>query len=195
MAAFEAALDVFRGLGASVRPVTLPPIEQFDDAKKIIAISELFTIHAADLRTRPELFGASLRYRIIAGGLVRAEDYIQAMRLRTELARSLQAVLATVDLLMLPTSEPARKLEPVPPVHPVHAAVAHRGVQCRRQSRPVGVQRLRRRAACRSRCRSSAACSTRPRCCAPATPTKRRRHGATSVRCFSAERDPRLAPP
>ena len=115
MAAFEAALDVFRGLGASVRPVTLPPIEQFDDAKKILAISELFTIHAADLRTRPELFGASLRYRIIAGGLVRAEDYIQAMRLRTELARSLQAVLSTVDLLMLPTGEPARKLEPVHP--------------------------------------------------------------------------------
>jgi len=115
MAAFEAALGVFRGLGVSVRPVTLPPIEQFDDAKKIIAISELFTIHAADLRTRPELFGASLRYRIIAGGLVRAEDYIQAMRLRTELARSLQAVLSTVDLLMLPTAEPAGKLEPVHP--------------------------------------------------------------------------------
>ena len=115
MAAFEAALDVFRGLGASVRPVTLPPIEQFDDAKKIIAISELFTIHAADLRQRPELFGASLRYRIIAGSLVRAEDYIQAMRLRTELARSLQAVLSTVDLLMLPTGEPAGKLQPVHP--------------------------------------------------------------------------------
>lgn len=115
MAAFEAALEVFRGLGASVRPVTLPLIEQFDDAKKIIAISELFTIHAADLRTRPELFGASLRYRIIAGGLVRAEDYLQAMRLRTDLARSLQAVLSTVDLLMLPTGEPARKLEPVHP--------------------------------------------------------------------------------
>ena len=114
MAAFEAALDVFRGMGASVRPVTLPPIQQFDDAKKTLAIAELFTIHAADLRTRPELFGASLRYRIIAGGLVRAEDYIQAMRLRTDLARSLQAALSTVDVLMLPTGEPAGKLEPVP---------------------------------------------------------------------------------
>ena len=114
MAAFEAALNVFRGLGASVRPVTLPPIEQFDDVKKIIAISELFTIHAPDLRKRPELFGASLRYRIIAGGLVRAEDYIQAMRLRTDLARSLQAALSTVDVVMLPTAEPAGKLEPVP---------------------------------------------------------------------------------
>jgi len=114
MAAFEAALAVFRGMGASVRPVTLPSIEQFDDVKKTIAIAELFTIHSGDLRTRPELFGASLRYRIIAGGLVRAEDYIQAMRLRTDLARSLQTVLSTVDVLMLPTAEPAGKLEPVP---------------------------------------------------------------------------------
>ena len=124
--------------------MTLPPLQQFDDAKKIIAVSELFTIHAADLRTRPEMFGASLRYRIIAGGLVRAEDYIQAMRLRTELARGLQTVLSTVDLLMLPTGEPAGKLEPVPPVEPVHAAVVHGAVQCRRQSRAVGVQWLRR---------------------------------------------------
>lgn len=114
-AAFDAALEVFRGLGATVRPVVLPPLQQFDDAKKVIAVAELFTIHGRDLRTRPELFGASLRYRIIAGGLVRAEDYIQAQRQRTDLARAMQKVMSTVDLLMLPTGEPAGKLEPVPP--------------------------------------------------------------------------------
>jgi aspartyl-tRNA(Asn)/glutamyl-tRNA(Gln) amidotransferase subunit A len=114
-AAFEAALDVFCGLGATVRPVTMPPLKQFDDCKKTIAVAELFTIHGADLRTRPELFGASLRYRIVAGGLVRAEEYIQAMRMRTDLARAMQAVMTTVDVLMLPTNEPAGKLEPIPP--------------------------------------------------------------------------------
>ncbi len=114
-AAFDAALEVFRGLGATVRPVTLPSLQQFDDTKKIIAVSELFTIHGKDLRTRPDLFGASLRYRIIAGGLVRAEEYIQAQRLRTDLARAMQKVMTTVDLVMLPTTEPAGKLEPVPP--------------------------------------------------------------------------------
>jgi hypothetical protein len=36
---------------------------------------------------RPELFGESLRYRIIAGGLVRAEEYLLALRARTDLAR------------------------------------------------------------------------------------------------------------
>jgi aspartyl-tRNA(Asn)/glutamyl-tRNA(Gln) amidotransferase subunit A len=114
-ASFEAALDVFRGLGCTVRPVKLPPLWNYETAKKTIAVAELFTIHGKDLRERPELFGASLRFRIIAGGLVRAEEYIQAMRWRTELARAMQAVMATVDLLMLPTGEPAGKLEPVPP--------------------------------------------------------------------------------
>ena len=115
LAAFEAALEVYRSLGCSVRPVKLPPLQQFDDAKKTIAVAELFAIHGKDLRTRPELFGASLRFRIIAGGLVRAEEYINAMRLRTDLARAMQTVMETVDVLMLPTGEPAGKLEPVPP--------------------------------------------------------------------------------
>jgi aspartyl-tRNA(Asn)/glutamyl-tRNA(Gln) amidotransferase subunit A len=114
-AAFDAALDVFRGLGCLVRPVTLPPLRDYEYCKKIIAVAELFTIHGKDLRERPELFGASLRFRIIAGGLVRAEEYIQAMRWRTDLARAMQAAMATVDLLMLPTAEPAGKLEPVAP--------------------------------------------------------------------------------
>jgi aspartyl-tRNA(Asn)/glutamyl-tRNA(Gln) amidotransferase subunit A len=114
-AAFDAALGVFKTLGAEIREVSLPPLQAFEDAKKVIAIVELFSIHEQDLRTRPELFGASLRYRIIAGGLVRAEEYVQAMRARTDLARAMQAVMATVDVMMLPTGEPAGRLVPVPP--------------------------------------------------------------------------------
>ena len=37
------------------------------------------------------------------------------MRSRTDLARAMQTVMATVDVLMLPTQEPAGKLEPVSP--------------------------------------------------------------------------------
>lgn len=113
--AFDVALAVFRDLGAEIRDVTLPSLKEYEDAKKIIAVAELFTIHGPDLRTRPELFGASLRHRIIAGGLVRAEEYIQAMRHRSVLARAMQAAMAPIDVMMLPTAEPAGKLEPIPP--------------------------------------------------------------------------------
>lgn len=114
-AGFDAALDVFRGLGASIRAIDLPPLADYDACKKVIAMSELFSIHGPNLRARPELFGASLRYRIIAGGLIRAEDYVQAMRMRVGLASRMQAALREVDLIMLPTAEPAKTLQPVPP--------------------------------------------------------------------------------
>lgn len=114
-AALDTALAVFRDMGATVRPIELPPLIQYEDSKRIIAMSELFAIHAEDLRRRPEKFGASLRYRIIAGGLIRAEDYLQASRLRTTLAQAMQAALREVDVIMLPAGEPARTLQPQPP--------------------------------------------------------------------------------
>ena len=114
-AGFDAALAVFRDLGATLRAVEPPPLQLFDDAKKIIAIAELYSIHENELKTRAELFGASLRRRIIAGGLVRAEDYVQAMRVRRDLAIAMQQIFTTIDLMMLPTCEPAGKLEPTPP--------------------------------------------------------------------------------
>jgi aspartyl-tRNA(Asn)/glutamyl-tRNA(Gln) amidotransferase subunit A len=111
---FDAALAVFRDLGAEIRAVEPPPMQLFNDAKKVIAMTELYSIHEKDLKTRPELFGDSLRYRIIAGSLIRAEDYVQAMRVRRDLAIALQQVFATIDLMLLPTGEPVGKLEPVP---------------------------------------------------------------------------------
>jgi aspartyl-tRNA(Asn)/glutamyl-tRNA(Gln) amidotransferase subunit A len=114
-AGFDAALAVFRDLGATVRAVEPAPLQLFDDAKKIIAIAELYSIHENDLKTRAELFGASLRRRIIAGGLIRAEDYVQAMRVRRDLAIAMQQIFTTIDLMILPTCEPAGKLEPTSP--------------------------------------------------------------------------------
>ena len=60
MKALEDALSVFKSMGAEIQPVTLPPLQDYEYSKKVIAVAELFTIHAKDLRTRPELFGSSL---------------------------------------------------------------------------------------------------------------------------------------
>jgi aspartyl-tRNA(Asn)/glutamyl-tRNA(Gln) amidotransferase subunit A len=114
-AAFDAALGVFQTLGAEIREVSLPPVLDYHATMKVIAVSELFAIHGADLRARPDQFGESLRYRVIAGGLVRAEEYLWALRARTHLARAMQDALATVDVVMLPTAEPAGRLQPVHP--------------------------------------------------------------------------------
>jgi aspartyl-tRNA(Asn)/glutamyl-tRNA(Gln) amidotransferase subunit A len=115
LVAFEESLMILRELGASIRDVILPPLQDYQDAKKTIAMAELFSIHATDLRTRAHLFGDSLRYLILCGGLLRAEDYVQATRWRQELASAMRVVFREVDLLVLPTmSSPAGKLEEIP---------------------------------------------------------------------------------
>lgn len=96
----ELALSVFGDLGCRVVDVTLPTLRQFSDAKTPITLSELYALHEGDLKRRPELFGRSLRYRVLAGALVRAEDYVQAMRWRAELAAQVGEVLRDVDLLV-----------------------------------------------------------------------------------------------
>lgn len=113
-AAFDASLEVLVSLGAKLRDVELPPLEAYSDAKMTIAMAELFAIHQRTLRDTPELLGESLRWRIQCGALIRAEDVIQAMRMRTQLAAATQAVLRDVDLIATPTTGPAGKLEPTP---------------------------------------------------------------------------------
>ena len=56
-AAFDAALGVFKALGAVVRDVSLPPVRDYHATIRVIAVSELFAIHGKDLRSRPEMFG------------------------------------------------------------------------------------------------------------------------------------------
>jgi aspartyl-tRNA(Asn)/glutamyl-tRNA(Gln) amidotransferase subunit A len=105
------ALDVLKSLGAVVKPVALPPILDFNDSKRVIAMSELFSIHEPVLRIRPDLLGASLRFRIMCGSLLRAEDYVQASRMRARLAAAMQLAFQDVDVMVLPCNEPAGLLE------------------------------------------------------------------------------------
>ena len=111
MAAFKEAVRMLEGLGASIAAVKLPTLTAFSDSKKTIAMSELFSIHGKTLRETPELLGASLRYRIQCGALIRAEDYLRAMRLRTQLSAAMQSAFKAVDLIVCPCAEPAGKLE------------------------------------------------------------------------------------
>lgn len=98
-AAVEAAIARLQELGADVEEVRLAPLQDYVDCKTTISLSELYAIHEPDLKARPQDFGKLLRTRVIAGGLVRAEDYVQAMRWRTELATRMMAEFRRFDLL------------------------------------------------------------------------------------------------
>jgi aspartyl-tRNA(Asn)/glutamyl-tRNA(Gln) amidotransferase subunit A len=100
LAAMDAALRVLADLGCVVGEAKLPSLRTFGDAKTPITLSELYALHESDLKTRPDLFGRSLRYRVLAGSLVRAEDYIQSLRWRAELTAEVGQILRQFDLLV-----------------------------------------------------------------------------------------------
>src|SRR5215204_3261644 len=114
--AVDAAIEVLRSLGAEVEPVRLSSLRDYTDCKTTISSVELFAIHEHDLRTRPQDFGRILRNRVLPGALIRAEDYLEALRWRAALAREQAQVLRRVDAIVtagaLNIAEPADPNQP-----------------------------------------------------------------------------------
>jgi len=98
--AMSAAVEALRGLGAIVEPVRLSSLRDYTDCKTTISIAELYSIHEKDLKTRPQDFGRILRNRVLPGALIRAEDYVQALRWRAVLAREQAQALKRFDALL-----------------------------------------------------------------------------------------------
>jgi aspartyl-tRNA(Asn)/glutamyl-tRNA(Gln) amidotransferase subunit A len=102
-AAVDRAAAFLSGLGCIVEIVTMPDLRDYCDCKTLISTSELFAIHAPDLRTRPQLFGAKLRERVLGGVFIRAEDYLGAQRWRNDLTRGMLAMFSRHDALITAT--------------------------------------------------------------------------------------------
>ena len=103
VAAFERAAGELGRLGAAVRDVTIPSIHA-TPSFMVIMLTEAFAYHERDLRTRPELYGDVLREKLMAGGLFRADEYIQAQRLRSQIREDTERALQSVDVLITPTA-------------------------------------------------------------------------------------------
>ena len=98
--AIAEAVAVLQQLGAVVEPVKLSSLRDYTDCKTTISLVELYSIHEPDLRTRPQDFGRILRNHILAGGLIRAEEYQAALRWRTALAREQAVAFRRFDAII-----------------------------------------------------------------------------------------------
>ena len=110
--AMETAIEVLRGLGATVEDVRLEPMQIYTDVKLLIAESELLSIHATTLRERPEDFGFDFRGRVIPACLFTAEDYVRAQKARRRLVAAMAPIYEKYDVLIAPsTYGPAQRLD------------------------------------------------------------------------------------
>jgi aspartyl-tRNA(Asn)/glutamyl-tRNA(Gln) amidotransferase subunit A len=103
LANLAAAAEVFERLGAVLKPVTMPAaFIRYRIAASVINWSESFAIHEQDFRERGALMGQALRDKMMAGLSMPAVDYITALRDRRLLAEANAAMMAGLDLLLLP---------------------------------------------------------------------------------------------
>ena len=107
----EEALEVLRGLGATVLDETLPLFEHGGLISNGLADSEAANIHRKFLRERPEDYDFASRRRLMAASLVPAAAYVKLSRFRMLMRRDVMAALGRVDLLVTPAqAEGAPKL-------------------------------------------------------------------------------------
>jgi aspartyl-tRNA(Asn)/glutamyl-tRNA(Gln) amidotransferase subunit A len=109
--AIEAAIGVFRDLGAVVEDVTLRPLNSYSDVKQVTAESELFSLHLPELIKRPQDFGQDFRSRALAACLFTAEDLVQASRERRAMLAEMRPLYRRFDLFLTANSSAAGRLD------------------------------------------------------------------------------------
>jgi aspartyl-tRNA(Asn)/glutamyl-tRNA(Gln) amidotransferase subunit A len=95
--AMDAALQVLRGLGAQLEECRVRPLGAYFDVKIIIAESEIFSVHHADLVARPGAFGADFLSRVLPSVLFTASDYVQASREHRRMMVEMEPLYARFD--------------------------------------------------------------------------------------------------
>jgi aspartyl-tRNA(Asn)/glutamyl-tRNA(Gln) amidotransferase subunit A len=104
MAALEAAIEVFRGLGATVEDVEARALWDTRAAVGDIIVAEARHVHAASLRDRPGDFGQDVLDRLNRRTDMTADDLIAAFRMRDEAIRETETLLERYDALLTPAT-------------------------------------------------------------------------------------------
>ena len=104
---FPEALDRLEKAGARLSPQKLAPLlDQMNtvNAKGGIAPAEAFDVHRDRLARRGDEADPNIRLRIERAGKILAADYIDMLRERAALIRAMDARLADLDVLAMPTT-------------------------------------------------------------------------------------------
>jgi aspartyl-tRNA(Asn)/glutamyl-tRNA(Gln) amidotransferase subunit A len=104
VAAVDAALDMLRGLGATVEDVEAPLLVRGRTALGDIMLAEARHYHAAWLRERPKDYGKTVLARLSRREDMTADELIAAFRTRDEAIRETETLLGRFDALVLPTT-------------------------------------------------------------------------------------------
>jgi len=96
----EDAIAVYRGLGAEIRDVILPPLADWHACGFLILLTEAYAVHEAWFTTHFREYGELMREIVVLGAFISGADYLQALRRRRELCTAMADCMANVDILL-----------------------------------------------------------------------------------------------
>jgi aspartyl-tRNA(Asn)/glutamyl-tRNA(Gln) amidotransferase subunit A len=109
--AMESAIEVFKQLGAVLEECRTRPLRESVDAKLVIAGSEIYSIHYADLKARPGDFGRDFLGRVLPSCLYHSSDYVQASREHRRIVAGMRPLYERYDVLLTVGFGPAPRLD------------------------------------------------------------------------------------
>ena len=103
-AAVAVAAGVLGEVGATVRQVSIPLIQDAGTVSKCLTDVEGAAVHYEGLKTRAGDYDHNSRVRLLTAILTPAQVYYKAQKLRALLRQQILEMLETVDVLVLPSS-------------------------------------------------------------------------------------------
>ena len=107
LAGVEAAVEVFKDLGALVTPVDFSAARTARWANGRMLLADAARVHRERLAAQPEGFGEDVRQRLETGAAFSVLDYVDARRLQTQLRREFERFFDGYDILITPTTPAA----------------------------------------------------------------------------------------
>ena len=104
LAAFRAAVDHLRELGAEVHEIDLPHLDVLDGIFNPILQSEAAAYHQTRLASRGNEYGRGFRRRVLEGYLYTGVEYVQAQRGRSMFTAAYDELMRSVDIIATPTT-------------------------------------------------------------------------------------------
>jgi aspartyl-tRNA(Asn)/glutamyl-tRNA(Gln) amidotransferase subunit A len=100
--AVESVARTLAGLGAEIRDVEVPG--ELDFAASSAFFAEASAYHEEQFKAHPEMYGQTIRNRLIANAGIRGVDYVRERWKQLELQQGIRHLLRDVDLILTPTS-------------------------------------------------------------------------------------------
>lgn len=97
------AIKTLTSLGAQIKEVKIPHMENILSAFRTTLRSESYSVHEQRLSDYPNQWGKEVKNRLLSGMDIRAHEYIYAQKLKQEAIRSYNRIFYEVDVLITPT--------------------------------------------------------------------------------------------